>query len=339
MKKLLILPIMAGLSLPSLALQPIGDAGFNGLVNLGGSTGEIETNFLAQIDGINIDLGDPRLDSFDSPDSESLTMGVVNFDVGYTLASGKTRFSLGNDFTDFIEFDRTMRLAVRHDFDSIGSMKLAGLAPSSLATKVYSDPYQTDVKRGTTDMEVSGARFTWDKILGSNFELILSAKNIDIEDEDSGQALGLSKADQDLLDRNGDVLGLEVGYKFTLNDNNTLRPSIKYIDRDLDGDAMSQDGGIIDLTHVYKSDSLVWANKLSYADMSGDKENPVPGLGGDKNDADVYGISSVMSFPDSIGFLGKWTPNIAVSWADSDSDIDFNDSNIWMVSAALSRKF
>ena len=336
MKKLLILPIMAGLSLPSLALQPIGDAGFNGIVNLGGSAGEIETNFLAQIDGINIDLGDPRIDSFDSPDSESLTMGVANFDVGYTLASGKTRFSVGNDFQDFIEFDRASRIAVRHDFDSIGSMKLAGLAPPALATKVYSDPYQTDVKRGNTDMEVSGARFTWDKIFGSNFEVILSAKNIDIDEERSGRGLGLSKHEQDLLDRNGDVLGLEVGYKFTLNDNNTLRPSIKYIDRDLDGDAMSQDGGIIGLTHVYKSDSLVWLNKLSYADMSGDKTNPIFG---DKNDADVYGITSVMSFPGSIGFLGKWTPNIGVSWADSDSDIDFNDSNIWMVSAALSRKF
>jgi hypothetical protein len=315
MKKLLILPIMAGLSLPSLALQPIGDAGINGIVNLGGSTGEIETNFLAQVDGVNVDLGDPRIDSFDSPDSESLTMAVANFDVGYTLASGKTRFSVGNDFRDFIEFDRTTRIAVRHDFDSIGSMKLAGLAPPSLATKVYSDPYQTNVKRGTTDKEVSGARFTWDKIMGSNFEVVLSAANIDIEDEDSGQALGLSKSDQDLLDRNGDILGLEVGYKFTLNDNNTLRPSIKYIDRDLDGD---------------------WATRVAYSDMSGDKDNPIFG---DANDADIYGISSIMSFPGSIGFLGKWTPNIGVSWADNDSDIDFNDSNIWMVSAALSRRF
>jgi len=336
MKKLLILPIMAGLSLPSLALQPIGDAGFNGIVNLGGSAGEIETNFLAQIDGINIDLGDPRIDSFDSPDSESLTMGVANFDVGYTLASGKTRFSVGNDFQDFIEFDRASRIAVRHDFDSIGSMKLDGLAPPALATKVYSDPYQKDVKRGNTDMEVSGVRFTWDKIMQSNFEVILSAKNIDIEDEDSGKAEGLSKADQDLLDRNGDVLRLEVGYKFTLNDNNTLRPSIAYIDRDLDGDAMSQDGAVIDLTHVYKSDNLVWATRVAYSGLSGDEDNPIFG---DANDADIYGITSVMSFPDSIGFLGKWTPNIGVSWADSDSDIDFNDSNIWLVSAALSRKF
>jgi len=336
MKKLLILPIMAGLSLPSLALQPILDPGFNGIVNLGGSTGEIETNFLSQVDGINIDLGDDRIDSFDNPESESLTMGVTNFDVGYTLASGKTRFSLGNDFQDFIEFDRTMRIAVRHDFDSLGSMKLAGLVPPGLATKVYSDPYQTDVKRSDTDMEVSGARFTWDRILQSNFETVLTYKNIDIDNEHSGRALGLNKHERNLLKRDGDVLRFEVGYKFTLNDRNTLRPSIAYIDRDLDGDAMSQDGGIIDLTHVYKSDSLVWLNKLSYADMSGDKTNPIFDK---KNDADIYGITSVMSFPGSIGFLGKWTPNIAVSWADSDSDIDFNESSIWMVSAALSRKF
>jgi hypothetical protein len=327
---------MAGLSLPSLALQPIGDAGFNGLVNLGGSTGEIETNFLAQIDGINVDLGDPRIDSFDSPDSESLTMGVANFDVGYTLASGKTRFSVGNDFRDFIEFDRTTRIAVRHDFDSIGSMKLDGLMPPALATKVYSDPYQTNVKRGNTDMEVSGVRFTWDKIMQSNFEVTLAARNIDIDDEFSGKALGLSQRDQDLLDRNGDVLELEVAYKFTLNDNNTLRPGIRYADRDLDGDAMSQDGYIVDLTHVYRSDSLVWATRVAYSDMSGDKENPIFG---DKNDADIYGITSVMSFPGSIGFLGKWTPNIGVSWFEEDSDVDFNDSSIWLVSAALSRKF
>jgi hypothetical protein len=336
MKKLLILPMMAGLSMPSLALQPIGDAGINGLVNLGVSGGEIETNFLAQIDGVNVDLGDPRIDSFDSPDSESLTMAVANFDVGYTLSSGKTRFSVGNDFTDFIEFDRTTRIAVRHDFDSIGSMKLDALMPPALATKVYSDPYQTDVKRGTTDMEVSGVRFTWDRILQSNFEVVLSAIEIDIEDEDSGKALGLSRADQDLLDRNGDVLALEVAYKFTLNDNNTLRPGIKYADLDLDGDAMSQDGYIVDLTHVYRSDSLVWATRVAYSDMSGDKDNPI--FGG-ANDSDIYGVTSVMSFPGSIGFLGKWTPNISVSWFDEDSDVDFNDSSIWLVSAALSRRF
>ena len=337
MKKFLMIPLMAGIALPSLALQPMfDDAGFNGLVNFGASGGEIETNFLAQIDGLNIDLGAEKIDSLGSPDSESVTMPVANFDLGYTLSNQKTRFSIGSDMDNLIAFDSATRLSVRHNFDSLGDMKLSALAPSAMATKVYADPYQTGVKRKTTDQEYTGVRFTWDKIMGSNFEAILNAKSVDVDDEFSGRALGLSKADRDLLDRNGDIMGLELGYKFTLNDRNSLRPGVKYLDRDLDGDAMSQDGVIVSLAHMYRSDSLVWASRVTYADMSGDKKNPIFG---DTNDADVYGFASVMSFPGSIGFLGKWTPNVSVAWGDSDSDVDFNDSNIWMVSAALSRKF
>ena len=338
MKKLLLLPLMAGLSMPSLALQPMfDDPGFNGLVNLGVGGGEMETNFLAQIDSLNIDLSDQRIDSFDSPDAESLTMPVISVDVGYTLASGKTRFSVGNDVSDLIEFDRTIHLSVRHDFDSLGWMKLDLLAPpSGAATKVYTDPYQTGVKRRTTDSETSGVRFSWDKIMQSNFEVVLTAKNRDIDSENSGRGLGLSKHDRDLLDRNGDILNLELGYLFTLNDRHSLRPSITYVDRDLDGDAMAQDGAILALRHEYKGNNLRWATYVSYADLSGDEDNPIFG---DKNDADVYGIASVVSFPDAIGFLGKWTPNISVSWGDSDSDVDFNDASVWVVSAALFRRF
>ena len=338
MKKLLTLPLLAGLSLPALALQPILEPGFNGKVNLGFSGGEIESNFLAEIDTVDVDLGSEKIDSFDSPDSEDLTMAVANFDLGYTLASGKTRFSIGNDFSDFIEFDRTTRISVRHDFDSLGNMRLDLLSPPAFATEVYADPYQTDVNRDTTDMEVSGGRFTWDKILGTALELKLSAKSIDIDDEFSGQDgdLGLTSSQRQLLDREGDVMRVELGYLFSLNDSNSLRPSVGYIDRDLDGDAMSQDGVYVALQHMYKSDSIIWGTVVSYADLDGDKENPIFN---DVNDSEAFAFATTMAFPGSIGFLGKWTPNIAATWADSDSDIDFNDSSIWMVSAALSRTF
>lgn len=336
MKKLLTLPLLAGLSVPVLALQPMPDPGFNGSVNLGFSGGEIESNFLAEIDTVDVDLGSEKIDSFDSPDSEDLTMAVANFDLGYTLSSGKTRFSLGNDFSDFIEFDRTTRISVRHDFDSLGNMRLDLLSPPSFATEVYADPYQTGVNRDTTDMEVSGGRLTWDKILGTGLELKVSVKNIDIDDEFSGQALGLSSAEQALLDREGDVTRVSLGYMFDLNGSNSLRPSVGYVDRDLDGDAMSQDGFIVALQHMYKSDSMTWGTVISYADLDGDKENPIFN---DVNDAESFAFATSMAFPGSIGFLGKWTPNVALSWADSDSDVDFNDSSIWMISAALSRKF
>jgi hypothetical protein len=340
MKKFLLLPLLTGFALPTFALPPLGDPGFGGLVNLGYAGGEIETNFLAEIDGPNIDLGPESIDNFGSPESHGLGMPVANFDIGYTFSGGKTRLSVANDFSDLIEFDRTTRLSVRHDFDSLGDMRLDLLSPAGMATKVYADPYQTNVNRRTTDMETSGVQLTWDSILGSGFGVEIAAKKRDIDDEFSGNALvaegDLTQAQAHQLDRNGDITTVEVGYDYRIDAANTIRPAIAYVDRNLDGDAMSQDGGVLSLGYTYSVKHLNWLSKVSYTDLSGDKTNPIFG---EKNNASGFAVSSVVSFPDSIGFLGKWTPNLSVNYADLDDDIDFNQFSMWTVGAALSRRF
>jgi len=340
MKRLLILPLMAGISLPALALPPLGDPGFGGMVNLGYAGGEIETNFLAEIDGPDIDLGSESIDDLGSPESEGLAMPVANFDIGYLFSNGRTRISIANDFSDLIEFDRTTRLSLRHDFDSFGQTRLDLLSPAGMATRVYADPYQTDVNRKSTDMETSGVQLTWDGIMGSGFGLEIAMKERDIDDEFSGQALvddgELTRAQAQQLDRNGDITTVEVGYDYEVDSAHTIRPAIAYVDRDLDGDAMSQDGGVLSLGHTYNSEHLKWLTKISYTDLSGDKTNPIFD---DKNSASGFGVSSVVAFPGTIGFLGKWTPNVVLNWADLDSNIDFNDFSMWTVGASLSRKF
>jgi hypothetical protein len=340
MKKLLILPLMAGVSLPVLALQPLGDPGFGGIVNLGYAGGKIETNFLAKIDGADIDLGSESINSLGSPDSEGLAMPVANFDIGYLFSDGKTRISIANDFSDLIEFDRTTRLSLRHDFDSLGQTRLDLLSPAGMATKVYADPYQTNVNRSTTDMETSGVQLTWDRIMGSGFGVEIAAKKRDINHEYSGQALvaagDLTQAQSQQLNRNGDITTVEVGYEYKVDAAHTIRPAIAYVNRDLDGDAMSQEGGVISLGHTYESQHLNWATKISYTDLSGDKTNPIFD---DKNSANGFAVSSVVAFPGSIGFLGKWTPNVSVNWTDLDNNIDFNKFSMWTVGASLSRRF
>lgn len=340
MKKLLILPLMAGISLPAMALPPLGDPGFGGMVNLGYAGGEIETNFLAEIDGPDIDLGSESIDDLGSPESDSLAMPVANFDIGYLFSNGRTRISIANDFSDLIEFDRTTRLSLRHDFDSLGQTRLDLLSPAGMATRVYADPYQTDVNRKSTDMETSGVQLTWDSIMGSGFGLEVAMKERDIDDEFSGQALvddgELNRAQAQQLDRNGDITTVEVGYDYEVDAAHTIRPAIAYVDRDLDGDAMSQDGGVLSLGHAYNSEHLKWLTKISYTDLSGDKTNPIFD---DKNSASGFGVSSVVAFPGTIGFLGKWTPNLAVNYTDLDNNIDFNKFSMWTVGASLSRKF
>jgi len=340
MKKYLLLPLIAGVSLPSLALPPLGDPGFDGLVNIGYAGGEIETNFLAEIDGPNIDLGSESIDSFGSPESESLSMPVANFDIGYVFSGRKTRISLANDFTDLIEFDRTTRLSVRHDFDSLGQMRLDLMSPAGLSTRVYADPYQLDVKRKSTDIETSGVQLVWDSMFGSGLGIELSGKKRKIDDEFSGNALvaagELTPSEQKLLDREGDVYSVEVNYAYRVDQHHTVRPSVSYIDRDLDGKAMAQDGVAFSLKHTYDSPNLVWLSQLSYTDLSGDKNNPIFG---DKNGASGFAVSSMASFPHCIGFLGEWTPTVTVNWADLDSHVDFNDFSMWTVGASLLRRF
>ncbi len=340
MKKLLILPLMAGISLPTLALPPLGDPGLGGMVNLGYAGGEIETNFLAEIDGPDIDLGPESIDDLGSPESEGLSMGVANFDIGYLFSNGKTRLSIANDFSDLIEFDRTTRLSLRHDFDSLGQTRLDLLSPAGFATRVYADPYQTNVNRKSTDMETSGVQLTWDKIMGSGFGVEVAVKERDIDDEFSGQALvaagDLTQAQSHQLDRNGDITTVEVSYEYKVDAAHTIRPAIAYVDRDLDGDAMSQDGGVASVAHTYDSEHLVWMTKVSYTDLSGDKTNPIFD---DKNSASGFAVASNVAFPGSIDFLGKWTPNLTVNYTDLDNNIDFNKFSMWTVGASLSRRF
>jgi len=341
MKKIVIALALSAMTIPALALDKMPEeAGFSGFVNLGAGGGSVESNFLARISGMDLDLSDDTIYSLDSPDEKDIFMPTIGLSVGYTFSNLKTRVSLGNDLADFLQFDRATLLALRHDFDSIGNIQLAFLNSSLAATEVWADPYLTGASRKNTDSDSSGGRITWDKIFGSNFELKLTARKKEIDDEFSGQSLlesgQLSAAQVQLLDREGDITRAELGYMFNLeNGKHLIRPSVSYIDRDLDGDAMSQDGVELGLSYAYSTSDVRWVSNLSYNKLDGDAVNPIFGQ---VNDADTYGISSQLFFPGLFG-LEKWTPNLSVAWGEQDSDIDFNDTSVWVVSAAMFRRF
>jgi hypothetical protein len=339
MRKIAAAMVLTVMAVPTMALEKMpAEKGFSGFFNLGLSTGSIESNFLARVPGIDVDLGDDTIDDFGSPDDESITLPAVNLNLGYTFASGKTRVFLGSDMEDFLQFDRSTVLALRHDFDRVGRMQLAFLSSAYPGTEVWADPYLVGEKRKDTEFESSGGRFTWDQIFGSGAELKVTARERDIDDERSGEALGLSAAERKLLDREGDVSRLELGYKLFAGNNqqHIIRPSVAYIDRDLDGDAMSQDGYEIGLSWAYSNgNNFRWVNNVMYQSLDGDKENPIFD---EVSDEDVIGIASQMFFPGAFG-LEKWTPNVSAIWGESDNDIDFNDSKGWMISAGMFRRF
>jgi len=340
MKKTAIALAISALAMPALALEEMPkEAGFSGHVNLGVGSGSIESNFLARIPGVDIDLGSETIKDFDSPDDESITLPSLNLNIGYTFASKKTRVFLGSDLEDFLSFDRSTVLALRHDFDRIGNVQLSLLSSAFPGTEVWEDPYLRNEKRKDTEFSSTGARITWDRIFGSLFEVKITARERELDEERSGSdpSLGLTAAERKLLDREGDVSRFQVGYKASMRDGtHIIRPSVAYIDRDLDGDAMSQDGYEIGLTWAYNNgDNFRWVNNVLYQSLDGDKENPIFN---EVSDEDVIGLASQMFFPGAFG-LKNWTPNVSAIWADGDNDIDFNDSSGWLISAGVFRRF
>ena len=337
MKKTAIALVLAAMAAPSIALDKMPDeAGFSGFVNLGAGVGNVESNFLARISGLDIDLGDDTIDDRGSPDDEDLVMPALGLNLGYTFASKKTRVAIGNDLTDFLQFDRSTLLSLRHDFDRIGNIQLGVLSSSAAATEVWADPYLVGKPRKDTEFSSTGARITWDKIFGSNFELKVQTRKVEIDDEASGESLDLSKAERKLLDREGDVARAEVGYMFNIgNGTHLIRPSIAFIDRDLDGDAMSQDGYEVAVSYAYSTDGFRWVNNVVVDSLEGDKKNPIFD---EVNDEDRIALSSTMFFPGLFG-LEKWTPNVSVAWAEGDSDIDFNDTKVWIATVSMFRRF
>lgn len=341
MKKTAIAIVLSAIAMPTIALEALpSEPGFSGFVNLGVATGSIESNFLARVPGIDVDLSDDTIDKLDSPDDESITLPALGLNVGYTFANQKTRVFLGSDLEDFLQFDRSTLLALRHDFDRVGNVQLALLSSAFPGTEVWADPYLVGEKRKDTEYSAAGIRITWDKIFGSNFEVKATAREIDIDDENSGADLVsegvITAAESKLLDREGDVSRFEVGYRAEFGDGtHVVRPSVAFIDRDLDGDAMAQDGYELGVSYAYVTDDFRWVNNILFQSLEGDKKNPIFN---ETSDEDVIGIASQMFFPGLFG-LENWTPNVSALWADGDNDIDFNDSSGWMISVGIFRSF
>jgi hypothetical protein len=291
---------------------------------------------IADVKVIEVDLGASSISDYGSPGDESFGVPAVALNVNYLFTDEKTLFSIGNDLANFLQFDRSTILSIRHDTDSAGRFQLAIDSAAAIQTEVWEDPYLLGERRNKTARDATGLRFTWDKIMGSQFELKALTRNIELDDENSGASLDLSLAERGLLSREGDWTRVELGYLFTFGGGEHLvRPHIAALDRDLDGAAMSQDGFEIGMSYVRNTASYGWATAVNFSSLDGDTENP---LFGGVNNADGFGFATQIFFKQLFGG-SAWQPNLSLAVGEVDSDLDFYDSQGWMVTVGLNRRF
>ena len=334
----LALPALALASAAAAAIPPIPEeSGWSGHVGLGIGAASSETNM---VDGLSsFDLGQEKISSLDdSPGSEDLALPTINFEVAYTLADSRTQFHLGNHMADYITFDQDTsietHLGIRQAVAEVGRFGVA-LVTSPMATDVWKDPYLVGEKRGDTERSSFGLTVGWDEVLGTPLAIDWTAKEIDLDDEDSGKSLSLSAAEQKLLKRTGNVYRVNASYRFVVSPHHTLVPRIGYVDFDLDGGAMEQDGIALGLDYEYQRDRWRFLGKLSYQGLESSSRNPIFG---DKREVDTTAVSATLVYDKPFGWQ-DWAATATAAYTDGDANIDFYESSFGMVSIGMLYRF
>ncbi|MEJ2286983.1 MAG: DUF2860 family protein [Desulfobacterales bacterium] len=315
--------VFLAVGIQALAIQPIPkESGFNGFIQPGVGYLNIKSNMVAQFSGF--DLSDKKINSLsDEPNSESTAIVTLPFEIAYTFASTRTHLFLGSSLIDLLRFDFSQQLGVRQEIGSLGVLQ-GGILFSGIPAKVWKDPFVVGRNRKDTTRDSTGARLTWDKILGSAFQAQYTYRKIDISSEKSGEFLGLDSRDRRRLKRDGDTHTGSVLYRFKLGQEHFLIPefTLGYDNRDGDANTNTNVGG--QLTYSYLADpvSLILNGFYSYADY--DKKNPIYNK---TQEDDTYGVGATVIYknPWNWSLLGSKPMHFFATGAYyyDDSNIDF----------------
>jgi opacity protein-like surface antigen len=320
---------------PATALDPIPkESGFSGFIRPGVGYLNYKSNMVASFLGN--DLSDKKTNSLDDdPDSQSTVLVTAPFSLQYTFASTRTQIFLGTDLTDLIRFDYSQQFGVKQEIGRLGLLQ-GGILFSGIPAKVWRDPYVVDKNRDDTSRTSNGVRIAWDRIFGSQLQLQYTYRKIDVNNESSGNFLGLTRAEKNLLERDGDRHIGQVLYRFRLGKKHTLNPAFIYSYNDRDGDAMKNDAYDFQLTYGYRGDTFTFTGNALIGQADYDDRNPIYDK---KQDDDRYGINGTLYYknPWDWGLFGSNPMNffVGAAFAKTNANIDFYDQEAIFVNGGV----
>jgi hypothetical protein len=322
------------------AIEPIPDSpGWRGFVLAGAGYMEFETNLVAG--NTLVDIGNTTINSVnDPPESDSAGLPVVTGEVNYTFGN-RSQVFFGTSLEDAVTLDAVTQLGLRKDLGSAGILQGA-LLFSGIPGEVWEDPYAEGAPREATDRDSSGLRLQWDRILGSAFEFTLSYRDVSIDTERSGEgvtSVACDAACQELLVRDGEQYTVDLSYLFKLgqgqNPRHLLRPMVRYSVDERDGDAIAGDGYRLQLSYVFLGEGYTVASNIAFGSHSYDEANPLYGV---KTDSDLFAVDTTLFYrlPTE---SGRWQLVGHLLWGEDDSDVDFHDNKIFIVSVGAMYRF
>ncbi|MGY3914645.1 DUF2860 family protein [Aeromonas australiensis] len=306
------------------------ESGWSGFLLGGINVVNYKSNFYSGDDDNN------TLATLGSPPSSSALAPLINADIRYTFADTRTQLFLGNLIQDAIRFDFTQQLGVRQELGDKGIVG-GSFVFSAMPTKQWSDPFAVGVARSSTDIKSAGARVSWDKVWGSNFNASLTSRNIDVDEERSGQQYDAAHSTSyaPLLDRNGKINALELSYQWRFAPGQVLEPALVYRDADLDGRAQRYKQSGMQLTYGKRGAQWSLVSNLYLGQSSYDEANP---LFGQYADANEFAVNAIFFWHKLFG-VRALSATASAAYAQSSSDISFYDSQATRFSTGLLYNF
>jgi hypothetical protein len=288
-----------------------------------------------------VDLENKQINNYSSPSKESTAIPVLNVLIRYTLDDKATEFFIGNTMEDYLNLDSAIALGVRHEFKGTGIMG-ARLIASASPTDVYEDPLLTGANRTKTDRTTAGIGLKWEKIMESNFDLDLTARNLNVDKDHNGQSLvgaagpyGITQAEQKTLKRDGTISTAQLLYTYGINKSNQLIPAVMFVDTNADGSARDNTAYELELTHMYMSGHWIAKTSVSGGASTFDNKNPVFN---DKQNTTFLAASTNITYMQPYGWK-DWGISGGLLYSEGNSDINFYDTQIFVAHVGMMYMF
>jgi len=309
------------------------EPGLSGFIQVSGAYLNFKTNTVAGFLRSGISEGTtPSL--FEKPPSQQVFTSMAASEIKYTFKGRKWQLYFGGSLLDIVRLELIQQLAVRMFIGEKGYVGL-GILGTGVPISVWTDPYVVGIEREATVRNSLGFRFEWTYIAQTNLGIQYDFRTNAIT-EQSGEFLGLSETERNLLDRNGFDQRIRVNYIKKISEGHSLLPDVTYKHFNANGAAKKGHGIGVGLTYSYKKSRFTSAANIAFGYRRYAAENPVYQI---KQQNREFSVTENVFYRVNNNPRAALIVTGSVSYVLSDSNIDFHSQNGLLLSIGILFKY